>query len=106
MANQQLLDLHLARLRTPPASNERGRTLEQQVQSARIVRLDKAKVHRPYFLPFLESGQKFTILLDGIANSINQRYTPPSSSPTLITGFISDFDLLKVRISDVLQNPS
>ncbi len=106
MANQQLLDLHVARLRNPPKSNERGRTLEKQVESARIVRLDKAKVTQPYFLPFLESGQKFTILLDGVANSVTQRYTPPSSSPTLITGFTSDFDLLKVRVTDVLQSPT
>lgn len=104
--NSQLLDLHLARMRNPPASNERGKTLEQQVAAARIVRLDKAKVLRPFFLPFLTENQNYTILLDGVVGSVNTRYTPTSTSPTLITGFISDFDTLQARVSDVLQTPN
>lgn len=101
--NSQLIDLHLARMRNPPASNARGQQLEKQVASARIVRLDKAKVLRPFFLPFLTQNQNYAILLDGVANSVNTVYTPTSSSPTLIMGFISDFDTLQARVSDVLR---
>lgn len=104
--NQQLLDLHLARLRNPPVSNTPGQQLDDQVKRSRLTRLDKSKVLWPYFLPFLEEGQNYTVLLNGIVNDVLTRYTPVTGSPTLITGMISDFDTLKVRISDVLQNPA